>query len=77
MSNQPALTAPDNQKTHQARKLIDEVLEPRIRRIIEQANGYLAKKLGIQVGIEITWYFVGIDGDQSERQPVHGPKPES
>lgn len=46
----------DTKKTLKAKTIIDDALEPKIKKLIEEANRLLNKQ-GIQVGCEIQWFL--------------------
>lgn len=42
--------------TAKAKRIIDEALEPKIKKILEEANKLLNKH-GIQLGVEVQWFI--------------------
>jgi hypothetical protein len=51
-------------------KFISETVEPRIKKVIDEVNRFLAKQ-GIIIGAEIQWFF---DGTEEQKEVGNGDK---
>ncbi len=50
----------DPKKTARAKKIINEVLEPKIKQLVEETNKVLNKQ-DIQIGCSVEWYLDKFD----------------
>lgn len=59
-------------KAVRAERLIKEVIEPKVRELIVQANEVLAKH-GVAVGAEIQWFIDKSQETSNENEAQDGP----
>jgi hypothetical protein len=51
-----------------ATKFIDATIEPRIKRIVEEANKLLEVKLKVRIGCEVQWFVESTDDDKESKK---------